>query len=69
MRTLDVLTLRERQVLRLVVEGKTSKQIARVLGLKPGTIDTYRARVMAKLQVGNLAGLVRFAIRHGVIKA
>ena len=66
---LDVLSPRERQVLKLVVEGKTSKEIAAIIGVKPSSIDTYRSRIMAKLEVGDLASLVRYAIRHGVIKA
>jgi DNA-binding CsgD family transcriptional regulator len=66
---LDVLSARERQVLKLVVEGKTSKEIAVIVGVKPSSIDTYRSRIMAKLDVGDLPNLVRFAIRHGVIKA
>jgi len=49
-----------------VVEGKTSAEIAAVLYLSPKSVDTYRSRVMQKLGVGNLAGLIKFAIRHGI---
>lgn len=66
---LDALSPRERQVLKLVVEGKTSKEIAAIVGVKASSIDTYRSRIMAKLEVGDVASLVRFAIRHGLIKA
>ena len=66
---LDSLSPREKQVLKLVVEGKTSKEIAAIVGVKPSSIDTYRSRIMAKLEVSDVPGLVRFAIRHGVIKA
>ena len=66
---LDSLSPRERQVLKLVVDGKTSKEIAAIVGVKPSSIDTYRSRIMAKLEIGDLASLVRFAVRHGVIKA
>ena len=66
---LDGLSPREQQVLKLVVEGNTSKEIALIVGVKPGTVDTYRSRIMAKLEVDDIAGLVRFAIRNGVIKA
>jgi len=66
---LDGLSLRERQVLKLVVEGNTSREIAGIIGVKPGTIDTYRSRLMAKLEITDIAALVRFAIRHGLIKA
>jgi DNA-binding CsgD family transcriptional regulator len=62
------LSPRERQVLKLVVEGRTSKEIAQVLGVKPGSVDTYRSRIMAKLEINDIANLVRFAIRHGLIK-
>jgi RNA polymerase sigma factor (sigma-70 family) len=65
---LDTLSPRERQVLKLVVEGKTSKEIAGIVGVKPSSVDTYRSRIMAKLEIGDVASLVRFAIRHGVIK-
>jgi RNA polymerase sigma factor (sigma-70 family) len=65
---LDGLSPREREVLKLVVEGRTSKEIARALGVKPSTVDTYRRRLMAKLEIRDVASLVRFAIRHGLIK-
>ena len=65
---LRTLSARERVVLVLVVEGRTSKEIARIVGVKPTTIDTYRSRIMAKLDIGDLPSLVRFAIRHGLIK-
>jgi DNA-binding NarL/FixJ family response regulator len=65
---LDRLSAREREVLKLVVDGWTSKAIARALGLMPATIDTYRSRIMTKLQIHDLASLVRFAIRHGLTK-
>jgi DNA-binding CsgD family transcriptional regulator len=65
---LDGLSARERQVLRLVVEGRTSKEIAGLVGIQPGTVDTYRSRIMAKLEIHDVPNLVRFAIRHGLIK-
>ena len=55
-------------MLKLVVDGRTSKEIAQLLGVRPGSIDTYRSRIMAKLEINDLANLVRFAIRHGLIK-
>ncbi len=55
-------------MLKLVVEGRTSKEIARLIGIKPSSIDTYRSRIMAKLEINDIPSLVRFAIRHGVIK-
>jgi PAS domain S-box-containing protein len=62
------LSAREREVLKLVTEGHSSKEIARLLGVAPASIGTYRSRLMHKLNVEDLAGLVRFAIRHGIIK-
>jgi DNA-binding CsgD family transcriptional regulator len=64
---LDQLSPREIQVLKLVVEGRTSKEIARLLGVLPTTVDTYRSRLMAKLDVRDVPGLVRLAIRYGLI--
>ena len=52
----------------IVVDGRTSKEIARIIGVKPSSIDTYRSRIMAKLEINDIPSLVRFAIRHGVIK-
>lgn len=65
---LSRLSAREREVLKLVVLGKTSKEIAAMIGVKPASVHTYRSRVMAKLQIGNVAALVRLAIREGLIK-
>ena len=61
------LTPRERQVLQLVAEGKTTKEIAAVLGISIKTADSHRARIMRKLDIHDTAGLVRFAIRRGLI--
>ena len=63
----EVLAPRERQVLQLVAEGHTSKAIAAKLGLSVKTVESYRARVMEKVGVHETAGLVRYAIRNGVI--
>jgi DNA-binding NarL/FixJ family response regulator len=64
---LERLSSREIQVLKFVVEGRTSKEVARLLGVLPTTVDTYRSRVMAKLGVRDVPALVRLAIRHGLI--
>jgi two-component system, NarL family, response regulator NreC len=64
----DPLTTRERQVLQLVAEGKTTKEIAQVLGVSVKTAETHRSRIMEKLDIQEIAGLVRYAIRHGVIE-
>jgi DNA-binding NarL/FixJ family response regulator len=63
---LESLSLREREVLQLVVEGRTSVEIGDLLCLSPKTVDTYRSRLMAKLGLANIPDLVRFAIRHGL---
>jgi len=63
---LERLSRRELQVLKLIVEGHTSGQVGALLGLSPKSIDTYRSRMMAKLELDDLASLVKFAIRHGV---
>jgi DNA-binding NarL/FixJ family response regulator len=65
---LESLSAREREVLVLVVDGRTSKEIARIVGVKPTSIDTYRSRIMTKLDVPDLCALVRFAIRQGLVK-
>ena len=63
----DPLTARERVVLQLVAEGRTTKDIAAMLSLTVKTAESYRARLMEKLDIHDTAGLVRYAIRRGVI--
>src|SRR3954469_12874759 len=63
----DPLTLREREVLQLVAEGKTTKDVAAALGLTVKTAEYYRSRIITKLGVHNTAGLVRYALRSGVV--
>ncbi len=64
---LEQLSPREREILQLVAEGKTSQEIAVRLSISPKTVDTYRSRLMGKIGVEDMAGLVKFAIQHGVI--
>jgi two-component system response regulator NreC len=64
----DLLTPRERQVLQLVAEGKTTKEIAQTLGLSVKTADSHRTRLMQKLDIHETAGLVRYAIRSGLVQ-
>jgi len=66
---LERLSAREMEVLKLVVEGNTSSEAGALLGLSPKSIDTYRSRLMAKLDVGNVPELVKFAIRRGLTAA
>jgi len=63
---LSQLNLREREILSLVVEGKSSAEIAKLMSLSPKTVETYRSRLMDKLGIDNLPDLVRFAIRSGL---
>ncbi|HEV8337009.1 MAG TPA: response regulator transcription factor [Candidatus Polarisedimenticolia bacterium] len=64
----DPLSPREREVLQLIAEGKTIKEIAAILGISAKTIETHRMRLMDKLDIHDTAGLVRYAIRRGVIQ-
>jgi two-component system response regulator NreC len=59
---------RERQVLQLVAEGKSTKEIASVLGISVKTASAHRTRLMSKLDIHETAGLVRFAIRLGLVR-
>jgi DNA-binding NarL/FixJ family response regulator len=62
----DSLSTRERQVLQLVVEGRTSSEIARMVCLSPKSVQTYRSRLMRKLGVADVPSLVKFALEHGL---
>lgn len=62
------LTSRQRQVLQLVAEGKTTKEVASLLGVSVKTAESHRASLMEKLSVHETAGLVRYAIRIGLIR-
>jgi DNA-binding NarL/FixJ family response regulator len=64
--TLQDLTEVEREILKLVADGKSNAETARLLHLSPRTVETYRSRIMQKLQLADLPALVKFAIRHGV---
>lgn len=63
----DPLTARERQVLQLVAEGHTTKEVATFLNVGVKTAESYRIRVMRKLDIHHTAGLVRYAIKHGLL--
>jgi DNA-binding NarL/FixJ family response regulator len=60
------LSKRERHILQLVVEGKSSSEIGSQLFLSPKTIETYRSRIMHKLSINDVPGLVKFALQHGL---
>jgi DNA-binding NarL/FixJ family response regulator len=57
---------RERETLQMIAEGKSTKEIAKILDLSVKTIETYRSRLMEKLEINDIQGLVKFAIRHGI---
>lgn len=65
----DPLSMRERQVLQLVGEGKSTKDVAHLLGISVKTAESHRARLMRKLDIHETASLVRYAIRSGLIQA
>ncbi len=64
---LDALTPRQREILRLIAEGRSTKQIAAQLGVSVKTVETHRALLMERLNIHDLAGLVRFAVRAGLV--
>jgi DNA-binding NarL/FixJ family response regulator len=63
---LKSLSKREREILQLVVEGHSSSDIAEILHISSKTVDTYRSRLMQKLNIGGVPQLVKFAIQHGI---
>jgi|1185.fasta_scaffold243603_2 DNA-binding NarL/FixJ family response regulator len=65
----DVLTARQREVLRLVAGGKSTKEIAFDLNLSVKTVETHRAQIMERLGIRDVAGLVRYALRTGLVPA
>jgi DNA-binding NarL/FixJ family response regulator len=64
----SVLTARESEVLRLVAEGHTNKQVADMLGLGRKTVDTHRTNIMRKLDLHDVTALVKYALKRGLIK-
>ncbi len=64
---IDLLTSREREVLQLIAEGKTNKEIAGILTLSVYTVEAHRGRIMEKLNLHSTGDLVRFAVRNGLI--
>jgi DNA-binding NarL/FixJ family response regulator len=65
--SLERLTPRRREVLQLIAEGHTTKEIAKALGISPKTAETYRGELMKELDIHNIASLTRYAIRMGVV--
>jgi len=64
---LDVLSVRQREVLQLIAEGRSNKEIAFALKLSVKTVEAHRRQVMERLQLFDIPSLVRFAIRHGIV--
>ena len=64
----DELTHRQVEILRLIAQGKASKEIAFELGLSPKTVDVHRARIMERLRLNDIASLTLYAVRKGLIK-
>ncbi len=62
-------TPREMEILRLLAEGKTNKEIAALLGITVRTVETHRAKIMLKLGLHSLAELIHYAVRHGIVSA
>ena len=63
---IEKLSLRERQILQLIIEGNSTVSISQKLGLSPKTVDTYRSRMMKKLEVKDLSSLLRIGIENGL---
>jgi DNA-binding NarL/FixJ family response regulator len=68
-RRTEELTAREREVLQLLAEGRTNKEVARTLGIGPRTVETHRMNLMAKLDCRSIAQLVRYAVRNQLVCA
>jgi DNA-binding NarL/FixJ family response regulator len=61
------LTPRQREVLQLIAEGQTNREIAHTLGISVKTVETHRMKLMKRLDIHDIAGLVRYAIRKGLV--
>jgi DNA-binding NarL/FixJ family response regulator len=64
-----ILTAREREVVQLLAEGGSNKEVADRLGISARTAEGHRSEIMRKLKLGSLAELIRFAIRNGIVQA
>jgi RNA polymerase sigma factor (sigma-70 family) len=65
--SLEKLTPRQREVLQLIAEGQTNREIAHTLGISVKTVETHRMKLMKRLDIHDIAGLVRYAIRKGLV--
>lgn len=64
----EQLTMRERQVLQLIAEGKSTKDVAAILNISVKTAESHRSRLMRKLDIHETASLVRYAVRRGLVQ-
>ncbi len=64
----DLLTPREREILQLIAESKTNKEIATILGLSPHTVETHRGNILEKLNLHSVPELILYAVRKGIIQ-
>lgn len=65
----EQLTERQIEILSLIADGRSSKEIAAELGLSSKTVDVHRARIMQRLEIRDIAGMTRYAVRNGLVKA
>ena len=65
---LEDLTSRQREIVQLLAEGRTAKEVAGILGLSVKTVETHRSQIMQRLNIHDLPGLVRYAIRKGIVE-
>jgi DNA-binding CsgD family transcriptional regulator len=65
----DRLTPREREIVQLLSEGKSSKEVAVILGISVKTSETHRANIMRKLEIHSVSQLVRYAVRNQIVEA
>ncbi len=67
--TLEQLTARQREILQLIAEGENTRKIASTLGISVKTVETHRLQLMARLDIHDVPGLVRYAVRNGIVNA
>jgi DNA-binding NarL/FixJ family response regulator len=67
--SLEILTPRQREILQMIAEGQTTKEIARTLHLSGKTVETHRTQLMERLNIHDVAGLVRYAVRVGLVQS
>jgi DNA-binding NarL/FixJ family response regulator len=66
---LERLTSRQREILQMIAEGKSTREIASTLEISVKTVEVHRLQLMARLSIYDVPGLVRFAIRNGIVDA